>query len=73
MLALSFLLLIGVTLLAEGFHQHSPKGYISVATAFSVFVGLLNFAARRRQRPEEPIHLRPTYVKDSPSRERACG
>ena len=66
MLALSFLLLIGVTLVAEGLHHHIPKGYIYFAMAFSVFVEMLNLAARRRQRPEEPIHLRPTYVKDTP-------
>jgi predicted tellurium resistance membrane protein TerC len=67
MLALSFLLLIGVTLVAEGFHHHIPKGYIYFAMAFSVFVELLNLGARRKRRPEEPIHLRPTYVKDPPS------
>jgi predicted tellurium resistance membrane protein TerC len=66
MLALSFLLLIGVTLVAEGFHQHIPKGYIYFAMAFSVFVELMNLAAQRRRRPEEPIHLRPTFVKDPP-------
>jgi predicted tellurium resistance membrane protein TerC len=66
MLALSFLLLIGVTLLAEGLHQHIPKGYIYFAMAFSVFVEMLNLAARRRARGAEPIHLRPTYVKDVP-------
>lgn len=42
MLALSFLLLIGVNLMAEGFHQHIPKGYIYFAMAFSVFVEVLN-------------------------------
>jgi predicted tellurium resistance membrane protein TerC len=67
MLALSFLLLIGVTLVAEGFHHHIPKGYIYFAMAFSVLVELLNLAARRQRRPEQPIHLRPTYVKDPPS------
>src|ERR671916_209115 len=46
MLALSFLLLIGVSLLAEGFDQHIPKGYIYFAMAFSVFVEMLNLAAR---------------------------
>jgi predicted tellurium resistance membrane protein TerC len=66
MLALSFLLLIGVTLVAEGLHNHIPKGYIYFAMAFSVFVEMLNLAARRKK-PSEPIHLRPTYVKDVPS------
>ena len=51
MLALSFLLLIGVMLVAEGFDQHVPKGYIYSAMAFSLFVEMLNLragAARRR-------------------------
>src|SRR5215203_3728467 len=47
MLALSFLLLIGVTLIAEGFHQHIPKGYIYFAMAFSVFVEMLNLKMQR--------------------------
>jgi predicted tellurium resistance membrane protein TerC len=42
MLALSFLLLIGFTLIAEGFDQHIPKGYIYFAMGFSVFVEMLN-------------------------------
>jgi predicted tellurium resistance membrane protein TerC len=67
MLALSFLLLIGVTLVAEGLHHHIPKGYIYFAMAFSVFVEMLNLAARRKRRAPEPIHLRPTYVKDEPT------
>lgn len=66
MLALSFLLLIGVSLVAEGFHQHIPKGYIYFAMAFSVVVEMLNLAARRKERQEEPVHLRPTYVKEVP-------
>ena len=64
MLALSFLLLVGVSLVAEGFHHHIPKGYIYFAMAFSVFVEMLNLTARRKKRPEEPVHLRPTYVKE---------
>ena len=64
MLALSFLLLIGVSLLAEGFDQHIPKGYIYFAMAFSVFVEMLNLAARGRRPAEEPVHLRPAYVKE---------
>jgi predicted tellurium resistance membrane protein TerC len=51
MLALSFLLLIGVALLAEGFDQHIPKGYIYFAMAFSVMVELLNLRARARRAP----------------------
>jgi len=65
MLALAFLLLIGVTLVAEGLHHHIPKGYIYFAMAFSVFVEVLNLATRRKRRPEAPVHLRPSYVKDT--------
>jgi predicted tellurium resistance membrane protein TerC len=46
MLALSFLLLIGVSLLAEGFEFHIPKGYIYFAMAFSVFVEMINLRVR---------------------------
>ncbi|HYO49246.1 MAG TPA: TerC family protein [Chloroflexia bacterium] len=63
MLALSFLLLIGVSLLAEGFGQHIPKGYIYFAMAFSVFVELLNLRIRSRQ--EKPVELRQPYVKET--------
>ncbi len=49
MLALSFLLLIGVTLIAEGLGQHISKGYIYFAMAFSVFVEALNLRARKRR------------------------
>lgn len=48
MLALSFLLLIGVLLVADGFHQHIPKGYIYFAMAFSLLVEFLNLAARSK-------------------------
>ncbi len=48
MLALSFLLLIGISLIAEGLDQHIPKGYIYFAMAFSVFVELLNLRAAKR-------------------------
>jgi predicted tellurium resistance membrane protein TerC len=65
MLALAFLLLIGMSLVAEGLHQHIPKGYIYFAMAFSVLVELLNLAARRKERHEEPVHLRPTFVKEA--------
>ena len=46
MLALSFLLLIGVSLVAEGLDQHIPKGYIYFAMAFSVFVEMINLRVR---------------------------
>ncbi len=55
-LALSFLLLIGVSLVAEGFDQHIPKGYIYFAMAFSVFVEMLNL--RIRGHSTRPVHLR---------------
>jgi predicted tellurium resistance membrane protein TerC len=60
MLALSFLLLIGMTLIAEGFDQHISKGYIYSAMAFSVFVEVLNLRARRG--PVAPVKLRGPYV-----------
>lgn len=59
MLALAFLLLIGVTLLAEGFHQKIPKGYIYFAMAFSVLVELLNMQLRKKA---EPVHLHNPYT-----------
>jgi predicted tellurium resistance membrane protein TerC len=49
MLALSFLLLIGMSLVAEGFEQHLPKGYLYFAMGFSVLVELLNQRAHRRR------------------------
>lgn len=54
-LALSFLLLIGVTLIAEGFEQHISKGYIYFAMAFSVFVEILN--VKVRSRTAQPVRL----------------
>ena len=51
MLALSFLLLIGVSLIAEGFDQHIPKGYIYFAMGFSVFVEMINLRVRARGKP----------------------
>ncbi len=60
MLALSFLLLIGFTLVVEGLHQHIPKGYIYFAMGFSVLVEMLNM--RLRARPERPVNLREAYV-----------
>jgi predicted tellurium resistance membrane protein TerC len=57
-LALSFLLLIGVSLMAEGFDQHIPKGYIYFAMAFSVFVEMINLRVRSKV---EPVHLHQPY------------
>jgi predicted tellurium resistance membrane protein TerC len=56
MLALSFLLLIGVMLVADGFEQHVPKGYVYFAMAFSVFVETLNIRSRRHQEPPVKFH-----------------
>ena len=54
MLALSFLLLIGVSLTAEGLGQHVPKGYIYFAMGFSVFVEMINLRIRAQSKP---VHL----------------
>jgi predicted tellurium resistance membrane protein TerC len=62
MLALSFLLLIGVTLMADGFGQHISKGYIYFAMGFSVFVEMLNLKLRK-QAPE-PVQLHQPYRED---------
>jgi predicted tellurium resistance membrane protein TerC len=61
MLALSFLLLIGVTLIADGLGQHIAKGYIYFAMGFSVFVEMLNLRLRTRR---APVELRNAYVPD---------
>lgn len=59
MLALSFLLLIGFTLIVEGLHQHIPKGYIYFAMGFSIFVETLNL--RLRHPSVRPVNLRDPY------------
>ena len=59
MLALSFLILIGFTLIAEGLDQHIPKGYIYFAMAFSVLVEILNL--RLRKAKTAPVHLHNAY------------
>jgi predicted tellurium resistance membrane protein TerC len=56
MLALSFLLMIGLTLIAESFDRHIPKGYIYFAMAFSVFVEMLNLRAKK---VSNPVRLHP--------------
>jgi predicted tellurium resistance membrane protein TerC len=63
-LALSFLLLIGFTLIVEGMHQHIPKGYIYFAMAFSVFVEMLNLRMKKK-RKAEPVHLHEAYTSDN--------
>jgi predicted tellurium resistance membrane protein TerC len=62
-LALSFLLLIGFTLVVEGLHQHIPKGYIYFAMGFSVLVEVLNL--RVRGKAADPVHLREAYSQAS--------
>ncbi|MBI1424116.1 MAG: TerC family protein [Gammaproteobacteria bacterium] len=59
MLALSFLVLIGVALVGEGLDLHIPKGYIYFAMAFSVVVELLNLRLRKRR---QPVSLHKTYI-----------
>ncbi len=59
MLALSFLLLIGVSLIGEGLDQHIPKGYIYFAMAFSVFVEMINLRVRSKS---APVHLHQPYT-----------
>ena len=61
-LALSFLLLIGFTLVVDGFHEHIPKGYIYFAMFFSVFVELLNM--RLRKVSAEPVKLHEAYTSE---------
>jgi predicted tellurium resistance membrane protein TerC len=65
MLALSFLLLIGLSLIAEGFGHHIPKGYIYFAMGFSVFVEALNL---RMKRKAAPVHLHEAYIPEQPKR-----
>jgi predicted tellurium resistance membrane protein TerC len=64
MLALSFLLLIGMSLVADGFDVHIPKGYIYFAMGFSVFVEVLNLRLRRRARTA--VQLRPHLPAQAP-------
>lgn len=59
MLALSFLMLIGVMLIVEGLHQHIPRGYIYFAMGFSLFVEMLNLRVRAAR---QPVELHQPYV-----------
>ncbi len=63
-LALSFLLLIGTSLIAEGLHQHIEKGYVYFAMGFSVFVEILNLQMRTKT---DPVHLHSAYETTAPS------
>jgi len=60
-LALAFLILIGFSLVAEGFHQHIPKGYIYFAMAFSVMVEMINLRVRAKDEAG-PVHLRESFA-----------
>ena len=62
MLALSFLLMIGVSLVAEALDFHIPKGYIYFAMAFSLFVEVLNNKIRKSR--EAPVHLHSAYTEN---------
>lgn len=64
MLALSFLLLIGTALIADGLDHHIPKGYIYSAMGFSVFVEMLNLRIRKKKHADvEPVKLKKPYVR----------
>lgn len=63
MLALSFLILIGVSLVAEGLGQHIPKGYIYFSMAFAVLVEFLNIRAKG----SKPVTFKQTYKTDNPN------
>lgn len=63
-LALSFLLLIGTSLIAEGLHQHIEKGYVYFAMGFSVFVEMLNL---RMRKVSEPVQLHSAYQVAAPA------
>ena len=66
MLALSFLLLIGLTLMVEAFEVHIPKGYIYFAMGFSVFVEMLNLRLRKKS---QPVNLHERYAPDPPAKQ----
>ena len=69
-LGLSFLIMIGLVLVADGFGQHIPKGYIYAAMAFSVFVEMINLWIRKRAgRQEPPVKLHEKYAGDGPAAE----
>jgi len=66
-LALSFLIMIGLVLIADGFGQHIPKGYIYTAMAFSVFVELVNLWIRKRAKTQvAPVALHEKYSDGEP-------
>jgi predicted tellurium resistance membrane protein TerC len=61
-LALGFLIMMGMALVADGFGAHVPKGYIYTAMVFSVFIELINMQHRRKAKP---VHLRSPYDEES--------
>jgi len=61
-LALSFLILIGMSLVADGLGQHIGKGYIYFAMGFSVFVEMINIRIRDQRKKNEPVELRHKYT-----------
>ncbi|MGI9333487.1 MAG: TerC family protein [Gammaproteobacteria bacterium] len=68
MLALSFLFVIGMVLIADGLGHHVPKGYIYFAMAFSLCVELLNLRLRKTKAKVEPVNLHERYVRDTGDR-----
>jgi len=64
MLALAFLVVIGVMLIAAGFDHQVPKGYVYFAMAFSVAVELLNIRMRKRKHAAQAVHLHSPYTRD---------
>jgi predicted tellurium resistance membrane protein TerC len=67
MLALSFLVLVGVALIGEGFDMHIPKGYIYFSMAFSLAVEMLNLRMRARREALKPVELRKRYSEIEPT------
>jgi predicted tellurium resistance membrane protein TerC len=65
MLALSFLLLIGMSLIGEGLDHHIPKGYIYFAMGFSIFVEMINLRVRSKA---PPVHLHSPYIEEGSAR-----
>ena len=63
-LALGFLIMVGMALVADGFGAHAPKGYIYTAMVFSVFIELIDMRHRRKAKP---VHLRNPYGEETPA------
>ena len=67
MLALAFLVLIGVSLVADGLHEAIPKGYIYFAMGFSVLVEMLNLRAKKKREDTKPVALRRRFSEQGPA------